>query len=171
MCKVLNLKVGQDLRKDGELKMKSEPKIKPKVMAMTDWQTMVYPDGTMTTMLDVKEVGAIGLYFMEPGQETIVFSLEKEDDGTADEWYGPCHEFYYILVGEFTVWWGKDASKLRNKNAEKLTIKEGECTHYPPSWKYLVKNTGKVPGTFFWGISAAPKGTKPREIEAIREIK
>lgn len=151
--------------------MKGEPKIKPKVVRITDWQTMVYPDGTMTTMLDVEEVGAIGLYFMEPGQETIIFSLEEKDDGTADEWYGPCHEFYYVLVGEFTVWWGKDASKLRNKDAEKLIIREGECTHYPPGWKYMIKNTGKVPGTFFWGISAAPKGTKPREIEAIREVK
>jgi len=150
--------------------MKSELKTKPKVARMTDWKTMVYTDGTMTTMLDVEEVGAIGLYFMEPGQETIVFSLEHEDDGTADEWYGSCHEFYYILVGEFTVWWGNDASKLRNKDAEKMIAEKGECIHYPPGWKYLVKNTGKVPGTFFWGTSVAPKGTKSREIEAIREV-
>jgi mannose-6-phosphate isomerase-like protein (cupin superfamily) len=151
--------------------MKHEPKIKPKVTEIADWETMVYPDGTMTTIMNVKGVGAIGLYFMKPGLETIVFSTEEEDDGTADEWYGPVHEFYYILVGEFTVWWGKDASKLRNKNAEKLIIKEGQCTHYPPGWKYMVKNTGKIPGTFFWGISSPPKGTKPREIEAVREVK
>ena len=161
----------RELRERWGMAMKSESKIKPKVVEMTDWQTMVYPDGTMTTMLSVDGVGAIGLYFMEPGQETIVFSLEDEDDGTADEWYGPCHEFYYILVGEFTVWLGKNVSKIRNKNAENLLVKEGECVHYPPGWKYLVKNTGKVPGTFFWGISAAPKGTKPREIEAIKEVK
>ena len=143
----------------------------PKVARMTDWRTVVLRDGTNTDMLYVDGVGGIGLYFMEPGQETVVFSLEDEDDGTANEWFGPCHEFYYILVGEFTVWWGMDASKLRNKNAERLIIKEGECAHYPPGWKYLVKNTGKVPGTFFWGISAAPKGTKPRPSKPIREIK
>lgn len=151
--------------------MKHEPKIKPKVMEIADWKTMVYKDGTDTVMLHVEDVGTIGLYFMEPGQETIVFSTEPEDDGTADEWYGAIHEFYYILVGEFTVWWGKDASKVRSKNAEKFIIKEGQCTHYPSGWKYMVKNTGKVPGTFFWGASAAPKNTKPREIEAIREVK
>jgi mannose-6-phosphate isomerase-like protein (cupin superfamily) len=151
--------------------MKREPKTKPKVIGIANWKTRVLRDGTDTVMLHVEDVGTIGLYFMDPGQETIVFSTEPEDDGTADEWYGGIHEFYYILVGEFTVWWGKDASKVRSKNAEKLTIKEGECVHYPQGWKYMVKNTGKVPGTFFWGASAAPKGTKPRENEPIREIK
>ena len=38
--------------------------------------------------------------------------LEEEDDGTAPHHYGPCDEFYYILYGEFTVWWGKDAANL-----------------------------------------------------------
>jgi len=152
--------------------MEGEPKTKPRIVGMTDWQTLVYPDGTVgTTMLDVEEVGAIGLFFVEPGQETTVFSLEDEDDGTADEWYGPVHNCYYILVGEFTLWWGKDASKLRSKNAEKLIIKEGECSYHPPGWKYLVKNTGKVPGTFLWGLSAAPKDTKPRYLEPTREVK
>ena len=145
--------------------------MKPKVVGIPDWKTMVYKDGTYTVILSVDGVGTVGLYFMEPRQETIVFSTESEDDGTADEWYGAIHEFYYILVGEFTVWWGKDASKVRSKKAEKMIIKEGQCVHYPIGWKYMVKNTGKVPGTFFWGMSAAPKGTKPREIEAIREVK
>ena len=31
-------------------------------------------------------------------------------------------------------------------------------------WKYSVKNTGEVPGTFFSGLTSPPKGTKRREI-------
>ena len=46
---------------------------------------------------DVKEVGRARLYFMPPGKQTNTFSMEATDDGTADEYYGTCHEFYYIL--------------------------------------------------------------------------
>jgi len=57
--------------------MKHEPKMKPKVVGIADWKTMVYKDGTDTVILNVDRVGTIGLYFMEPGQETIVFSTTR----------------------------------------------------------------------------------------------
>ncbi|NIO38201.1 hypothetical protein GTO27_10955, partial [Candidatus Bathyarchaeota archaeon] len=43
-------------------------------------------------------------------------------------------------------------------------LKAGELGHWTPGWKYSVKNTGDVPGTFFWGLSRPPKGTKTREV-------
>ena len=46
--------------------------------------------------------------------------------------------------------------------ANKLNLKAGNLGHWVKGWKYSVKNTGKVPGTFFWGISSPPKGTKTR---------
>ncbi len=71
---------------------------------------------------------------------------------TALHQYGPCDEFYYILEGEFTVWWGKDASKLDNF----YTLKKGDCTHYPTGWKYKVGNTGDSPGKFLWYMTSPP---------------
>jgi len=135
----------------------SELKIKPKVVGLNAWKSgpdSLVPGCSITTIVSEEEAGAVGLYFMPPGKQTTIFSLEEEDDNTADEYYGPCHEFYYILVGEFTMYWGKDTSKL----------KAGELGHWTPGWKYSVKNTGDVPGTFFWGLSRPPKGTKTREI-------
>ena len=114
---------------------------------------------------DVEGPGAVGLYFMEPGAQTTVFSLEENDDGTAEEYYGPCYEFYYILIGEFTIYWGKDAAEIRNGTANKLHLKAGEMGYYPVGWKFSAKNTGKVPGTFFWGLSKQPEGIKRRVIK------
>ena len=120
--------------------------------------------GAVGVLGEVKEPGAVGLYFMQPNAQTTVFSLEDEDDGTADEYYGPCHEFYYILVGEFTMYWGKEASEIRKVKANKLHLKAGDMGYWSRGWKYSVKNTGKVPGTFFWGISRPPKGIERREV-------
>lgn len=44
---------------------------------------------------------------MPPGTQTDVFSMEYEDDGAAEEYYGPCHEFYFVLRGEFTMYRGR----------------------------------------------------------------
>jgi len=140
-------------------------KMKPKVLGMNAWNTKpddLVPGCIITSIRKIEGIGEVGLYFMPTETQTTVFSLEDEDDGTADEYYGPCHEFYYVLVGEFTMYWGKDASKVRAGKSEKLYLKAGDFGHWAPGWKYSVKNTGKVPGTFFWGISSPPKGTRPR---------
>lgn len=61
------------------------------------------------------------------------------DDGTADEYYGTCHEFYYILGGEFTMYWGKDISSIQEDTANKLGLKAGDLGYWPPGWKYSAK--------------------------------
>ena len=106
---------------------------------------------------EIDGLGHIGVSHMEPGQETCVFSLEEEDDHTALHYYGPVDEFYYILDGEFTVWWGNDASNLEHS----YRLKKGDCTYYPTGWKYKVKNTGSTPGKFLYFMSQ-PEGTKTR---------
>ena len=105
----------------------------------------------------VENVGSIGIGMIEPWSETCVFALEEDDDGTALHQYGACDEFYYILEGEFTVWWGKDASKLDNF----YKLKKGDCTHYPTGWKYKVVNTGNTLGKFLWYMTSPP-GIKQR---------
>ncbi len=104
----------------------------------------------------IEDVGDVGVCYMEPGDETCVFGIEEEDDGTALHHYGPCDEFYYILYGEFTVWWGKDAENL----SDHYVLKQGDCTHYPTGWKYKVRNTGDSPGKFFYYMSAPRSGTQ-----------
>ncbi len=109
------------------------------------------------SFFEINNVGDIGVCYMEPGTETCVFAIEEEDDGTAPHHYGPCDEFYYILYGEFTVWWGKDAENLDNF----YVLTEGDCTYYPTGWKSKVKNTGDVPGKFFYYMSS-PRHGVPR---------
>ena len=146
--------------------MVEKPKnVKPEVLRADAWRTRIdrlVPKCTITSIKRIEEVGTIGLYFMPPGELTTVFSMEYEDDGAADEYYGPCHEFYFIICGEFTMYWGNDASKIKAGKSEKLVLKAGEVGYWAPGWKYAVKNTGSVPGTFFWGISRPPKGTRRR---------
>ncbi|MBT3535209.1 MAG: cupin domain-containing protein [Rhodospirillaceae bacterium] len=97
-------------------------------------------------------VGNVGVCHMEPGDETVVFGIETEDDGTAPHHYGPCDEFYYVLDGEFTVWWGTDAAALDNH----FVLHPGDCTHYTTGWKYKVKNTGDGPARFFYFLTNPP---------------
>ncbi len=113
---------------------------------------------------DVKEVGRARLYFMPPGKQTNTFSMEATDDGTADEYYGTCHESYYILGGEFAIYWGKDISSIQESTANKLVLKAGDLRYWPPGWKYSAKNTRKVPETFFWGITRPPQEIKRRAV-------
>ncbi len=139
----------------------SEDEIKPQVVSESDVELVGpghddshYISVPIKELFAIENVGDIGVCFMEPGTETCIFALEEEDDGTAPHHYGPCDEFYYILYGEFTVWWGKDAENLDNF----YVLKEGDCTYYPTGWKYKVKNTGDVPGKFFYYMSTPRHG-------------
>lgn len=137
--------------------------IKPRVVSEGDVRTVGpghdddhYISVPIKELYAIDHVGDIGVCFMEPGDETCVFGIEEEDDGTALHHYGPCDEFYYILHGEFTVWWGKDANNLEDY----YVLKEGDCAYYPTGWKYRVKNTGDKPGKFFYYMSAPRGGTQ-----------
>lgn len=142
---------------------------KPEAIRLQDVKTQVFRDGLFTNFLS-NEAWDLGMYFMEPDLNTIVFSMEQEDDGTAEEWYGPIHEFYLIIAGEFTVWYGHDAEKLRKKECPKIVLRPGDVMSYVPGYKYIVQNTGKIPGTFFWGMGASPEGVVKKEIELIGTI-
>ena len=63
-------------------------------------------------LFDIDGVCSVGVCHTKPGDETCVFAIEEEDDGTVLHHYGPADEFYYILEGEFTLWWGTDAANL-----------------------------------------------------------
>jgi mannose-6-phosphate isomerase-like protein (cupin superfamily) len=137
--------------------------IKPQVVSESDVELVGpghddnhYISVPIKELFAIENVGDIGVCYMEPGDETCVFALEEEDDGTAPHHYGPCDEFYYILYGEFTVWWGKDAENLENF----YVLKQGDCAYYPTGWKYKVKNTGDEPGKFFYYMSTPRHGAQ-----------
>jgi mannose-6-phosphate isomerase-like protein (cupin superfamily) len=139
----------------------SEHKVTPQVVSEGDVKMVGpghdedhYISVPIKALFDIENVGHIGVCHMEPGDETCVFAIEEEDDGTAPHHYGPCDEFYYILYGEFTVWWGEDAANLD----EFYELKEGDCAYYPTGWKYKVKNTGSSPGKFFYYMSSPHHG-------------
>ena len=153
----------------------NEPRIEPRAITMGDWKSGpddLSPGCDFTAMARVEGIGGIGLYFMAPGKQTNTFSMEASDDGTADEYYGMCHEFYYILAGEFTMYWGEDVAKLQAGTASKVVLKAGDLGYWPPGWKYAVKNTGKVPGTYFWGLTVPTSGAERRTTsEALQWLK
>jgi mannose-6-phosphate isomerase-like protein (cupin superfamily) len=142
----------------------------PSVTRLSDVQTEIGADGAETRFVST-ECWDLGLYFMEPGMTTIVFSTEEEDDATADEWYGWAYEFYCIVQGEFTVWYGKKADDVRRRKSPKLLLRQGDVASYPPNWKYMVQNTSKIPGSFFWGKTAPLRGVNQRLIPFTRKIK
>ncbi len=43
---------------------------------------------------DIDDVCSVGVTHMMPGDESCVFALEEEDDGTALHQYGPADELY-----------------------------------------------------------------------------
>ncbi|KXB04335.1 hypothetical protein AKJ50_02510 [candidate division MSBL1 archaeon SCGC-AAA382A13] len=150
--------------------MTDENTEKPEVFSVDDWDSKsredyLVPDCTYVPAKDVDEVWGIGFYFIPPGVMTNTFSMEEEDDDTADEYYGPCHEFYFVITGKLTMYWGKDDEKIKNEKSEKLELESGEIGYWTPGWKYAVKNTGNVPATFFWGITRPPE-----ELETKRNI-
>lgn len=135
---------------------------KPHKVQLEEAKTEFFKDGVSSLFVS-NNTWDIGMYFMEPELDTIVFSTEKEDDGSAEEWYGWAYEFYFVLVGEFTIWYGKDPDALRRKDGPHNVVKTGELASFPPDYKYLVRNTGKIPGAFLWGKTAPLSGVKMRE--------
>ncbi len=119
--------------------------------------------GCMFAGLVQGEKQQLGHYFMAPGAKTNVFSLEDQDDGKAEEYYGAVDEFYYILVGEFTMFWGIDADRVRDGRSESLLLKPGDLGYWARGWKYSVRNSGAAPGTFFWGLTLPPADSPRRE--------
>jgi mannose-6-phosphate isomerase-like protein (cupin superfamily) len=138
----------------------------PKVLTSRDFKFNgiddLVPGSRYTEIKDAEGFGGFGLYFMEPGSQTSTFSLESEDDGTADEYYGPCFEFYFLISGEITMYWGKDAAKLKKGEANELHLKAGDFGCWEKGWKFSAKNTGVIPAMFFWGLGEPPEGVVGR---------
>jgi mannose-6-phosphate isomerase-like protein (cupin superfamily) len=140
--------------------------VEPRVLKIKDFRTTgvdpYVPGCWYTEITDMEGFGEFGLYVMSPGAQTTVFSLESEDDGTADEYYGACAEFYYVISGEVTVYWGKDAERLKRGEGEQLLLEAGDFGRWEKELKYSAKNSGEMPALFFWGLAERPQGAVKR---------
>jgi hypothetical protein len=65
-------------------------RIKPSILSIKDYKFSgpddPVPGSWYTEIMNAEGFGGFGLYFMEPGSQTTTFSLESEDDKTADEY-------------------------------------------------------------------------------------
>lgn len=120
------------------------------------------PGSELAFIAEVGQIGDLGIYRIPPHMQTTVFSFEALDDGTADEFYGPRDEFYYVIAGEITLYWGHDAAKVKSGTSDKLVLREGDVGCWVPGLKYSVKNTGEGTAKFFWGMTKKLPGIKGR---------
>ncbi|MDH5450565.1 MAG: hypothetical protein OEZ21_04200 [Candidatus Bathyarchaeota archaeon] len=137
-------------------------KTKPKVLTVKKVSTSYNISVPIKHLIDFPNLEIGMCVEMGPNMETVVFSMEEEDDKTFTTYYGPCHELYYVIEGELTMYWGKDAEKLRSGTSEKFVMHPGDIGHWVPGWKYRAKNTGTVPVKFLYCITRTPPGYKYR---------
>lgn len=89
----------------------------------------------------------LGACWMDPGEETNVWSFE-EDDRTAegDKYYGPVDETYFVISGRLRLKW--DESELE--------IGPNDAVYLAPGWRYHLKNVGDEPAFFVYGMAPSP---------------
>lgn len=139
----------------------TEEMLAPRAVRIQDAVANTHFGGTISLFVHT-DCWDSGLMYVAPGGDTAVFSMEQTDDGTADEWYGPTQEFYFIVAGEFTISYDTDAERLRSKQSPKYVVHAGEYAVHPVGWKYQVQCTSQTPGTFLW-CKHIPAGLAIRE--------
>jgi mannose-6-phosphate isomerase-like protein (cupin superfamily) len=127
----------------------------PRPVRLADATANAHAGGTISLFVHT-DCWDSGLMFVAPGHDTAVFSMEDIDDGSADEWYGPTQEFYYIVAGEFTVSYDTDAGRLRRKESPSYQVRAGEYAVHPTGWKFQIQCTSPTPGTFLWCKNIPP---------------
>ena len=133
----------------------------PRAVRIADAAANQHYGGTISLFVHT-DCWDTGLMYVAQGHITAVFSMEEEDDGTADEWYGPTQEFYFIVAGEFTVYYGRDAAAMRRKECDSYVVRAGEYAVHPVGWKFMIECSSKTPGTFLW-TKHIPAGLQVKE--------
>lgn len=89
----------------------------------------------------------LGACWMDPGEETNVWSFTDED-GTAegDTWYGPVDETYFVVHGRLRLTWDEG----------ELDIGPEDAVYLAPGWSYKLRNVGDEPAFFVYSMAPAP---------------
>jgi mannose-6-phosphate isomerase-like protein (cupin superfamily) len=89
----------------------------------------------------------LGACWMDPGEETNVWSFEDEDrTADGDKYYGPVDETYFVLRGHLRLTWDEG----------ELEIGPDDAVYLAPGWRYRLKNVGDEPAFFVYGMAPSP---------------
>jgi mannose-6-phosphate isomerase-like protein (cupin superfamily) len=89
----------------------------------------------------------LGACWMDPGEETNVWSFEDVDRTAAgDKYYGPVDETYFVLRGRLRLTWDEG----------ELDIGPDDAVYLAPGWRYRLTNVGDEPAFFVYGMAPSP---------------
>jgi mannose-6-phosphate isomerase-like protein (cupin superfamily) len=89
----------------------------------------------------------LGACWMDPGEETNVWSFTDEDrTAEGDTWYGPVDETYFVVRGRLRLTWDEG----------ELDIGPEDAVYLAPGWSYKLRNVGDEPAFFVYGMAPAP---------------
>lgn len=89
----------------------------------------------------------LGVCWMDPGEETNVWSFEDTDRTAVGEtYYGPRDETYFIIRGHLELTWDQGALQMAPNDAVFLA----------PGWRYKLKNVGTEPAFFVYSMCPSP---------------
>lgn len=89
----------------------------------------------------------LGACWMDPGEETNVWSFEAEDrTREGEKFYGPVDETYFVIRGRLRLSWDEGD----------LEIGPNDGVYLAPGWRYQLKNVGDEPAFFVYGMAPSP---------------
>ena len=89
----------------------------------------------------------LGACWMDPGEETNVWSFEPEDTTEeGDKFYGPVDETYFVVRGRLRLTWDEG----------ELDLGPDDGVYLAPGWRYHLKNVGDEPAFFVYGMAPSP---------------
>lgn len=89
----------------------------------------------------------LGACWMDPGEETNVWSFEPEDrTAEGDKYYGPVDETYFVVRGRLRLTWDEG----------ELDIGSDDAVYLAPGWTYRLRNVGDEPAFFVYGMAPSP---------------
>jgi mannose-6-phosphate isomerase-like protein (cupin superfamily) len=90
----------------------------------------------------------LGVCFMDPGDETNVWSFKETDDtGADDKYYGSVDETYFVFRGNLELKWDEGT----------LEIGPGDAVYLAPGYNYHLKNVGTEPAFFTYSMAPSPE--------------
>jgi mannose-6-phosphate isomerase-like protein (cupin superfamily) len=89
----------------------------------------------------------LGACWMDPGEETNVWSFESEDTtDEGDKYYGEVDETYFVIHGRLRLTWDEG----------EIEIGANDAVYLAPGWTYHLKNVGDEPAFFVYGMAPSP---------------
>ena len=89
----------------------------------------------------------LSVCFMDPGDETKVWSFKKQDNSNPeDKYYGFLDETYFVFRGNLVLKWDEG----------QLELGPGDAVYLAPGYEYHFKNVGTEPAFFTYSMAPSP---------------